>query len=430
DAAGDLVTTSEIRNGQTKTMSLAYDGDGKLLYESVNGTTSDYLIRSTVLGTVLTKLTATGGKDITYVPANGLVAPMQNENPGFTPFMSWVQRDALGVQERQSNAADNVKAYDPFGGLIPNTQPPLGGGPPPYVPFYGATYGGVTLSAFITANNLSSGCYSATSGAPDTCSNAMLQRMSWEFVSNLPGFSGNQVKAEDEHAFNYRRATGSFRQFDDNGRSYFNHAIRNGLFNEEEAEPQNTTGIGVFPWITSIHNSIIDGIAPCLTLRERRQMKTASADVDEDQSLDGSYKHAMRAPGQSVYDAYLSSTLFIFEAVLGARELQQDYAANGGKGFSPDALYAVGIAIHTVTDSTSPAHTGFQVWHGLDGPINLIRAARHGVLESEITPAQQTEAVNKGREIFRMAFGLKLSATAFPSKSGKCVGNKGSRSLN
>ncbi|MCM3874744.1 MAG: hypothetical protein ND895_28960, partial [Pyrinomonadaceae bacterium] len=193
DAAGDLVTTSEIRNGQTKTMSLAYDGDGKLLYESVNGTTSDYLIRSTVLGAVLTKLTATGGKDITYVPANGLVAPMQNENPGFTPFMSWVQRDALGVQERQSNTADNVKAYDPFGGLIPNTQPPLGGGPPPYVPFYGATYGGLSWNSFANANNLAAGCN--VGGFPMDCSRAMIGAMGLDFAMNL-GFHLDNVTAE------------------------------------------------------------------------------------------------------------------------------------------------------------------------------------------------------------------------------------------
>ena len=50
---------------------MAYDGDGNLIGEIINGTTADYMIRSSVLGTVLTKLTGTGGKDTTYVPTNG-----------------------------------------------------------------------------------------------------------------------------------------------------------------------------------------------------------------------------------------------------------------------------------------------------------------------------------------------------------------------
>src|SRR5713226_4906487 len=78
DAAGELITVSETRNGTTTTNNLAYDGDGELLYESVNN--SDYLIRSSVVGGVLTKLTAAGDKDITYVPTNGLVAPMQRKD--------------------------------------------------------------------------------------------------------------------------------------------------------------------------------------------------------------------------------------------------------------------------------------------------------------------------------------------------------------
>jgi hypothetical protein len=104
------------------------------------------------------------------------------------------------------------------------------------------------------------------------------------------------------------------------------------------------------------------------------------------------------------------------ESVLNARELQQEYEKNGGKGFSPEALYAIGVGIHTVTDSTSPAHAGYQVWHGLDSALDLIRGASHAARESEITPEQRREAINKGRAVFQMAFGSKLSAIAFKPK--------------
>ena len=157
DAAGALIFTSEVRNGQTSTTALGYNGDGQLVSELLNGTTADYLIRSTVLGTVLTKLKANGGKDITYVPANGLVAPMQMQDQPFsTPasYMVWVSRDPLGIQENKNGF---LYAIDPFGSLVANAQPPSGG-PPPYMPVYGATYGGLTWNSFINANNFSTGC--------------------------------------------------------------------------------------------------------------------------------------------------------------------------------------------------------------------------------------------------------------------------------
>jgi hypothetical protein len=124
----------------------------------------------------------------------------------------------------------------------------------------------------------------------------------------------------------------------------------------------------------------------------------------------------MRAPGQSVTDAYIMALFFVFDAVLTAHDLQQEYVKNGGKGFSPDALYAIGIAIHTVTDNTSPEHAGFQVWHGLNGFFNIFRAAQHGLRESSIIKAQRDQAIKDGRRIFQMAFGPELSAVAFRSR--------------
>jgi YD repeat-containing protein len=191
DAAGELITVSETRNGTTTTNSMAYDGDGQLLYESVSGATSDYLIRSAVLGTVLTKLDATGNKNTTYVPTNGLVAAMQQKDYQGNPTMSWVHRDASGLQE-------TGKAYDPFGNLIPNVQPPVVG-PPPYMPFYGATYGGASWNSFTNANNFSGGCNSAANNNPALCNDRMLELMGAEFVSNLPGQHDDMWQGENDH---------------------------------------------------------------------------------------------------------------------------------------------------------------------------------------------------------------------------------------
>jgi hypothetical protein len=180
NAAGEMVSVAETSAGTTKTDAMAYDGDGYLLYESVTSSstaTTDYLIRSRVLGSALTKLDAAGNQITTYVPANGLVLPLQQNYQG-NLTMSWVHRDALGMQE-------DGKAYDPFGALISNVQPPTSGSPP-NIPFYGATYGGASWSSFADANNLSNGCMAA-SGNPADCDFVSHQGMTDDFWSNLPG---------------------------------------------------------------------------------------------------------------------------------------------------------------------------------------------------------------------------------------------------
>ena len=176
DAAGRLTLTSELRNGQTTTLATGYDGNGNVNHEIINGATGDYLIHSSVLGTVLTKLKVNGGKDITYVPTNGLVSPMQmQDQPGSSQasYLSGVYRDPLGIQE------NNLYAIDPFGALVANTQPQVGG-PPSYIPVFGASYSGVTGSSFTNANNFSSGCL--LDGRPADCNTVRFELQNNPFV--------------------------------------------------------------------------------------------------------------------------------------------------------------------------------------------------------------------------------------------------------
>jgi len=197
DATGALINNSEVRNGQTTSNALGYDGDNELLIEMINGTVRNYSIRSSVLESVITRLTATGGKDITYVNVEGLVMGLQNQNPGFSPFMSAVYPDALGVQEQNSNSQYTYYAYDPLGNVIPNTQPPLVS-PPPYIAFYGATWGGASWSSFSNAQNLATGCNFR--GVPTDCSSAMVQTMGLEFAANLPGAHLDNALAESRYS--------------------------------------------------------------------------------------------------------------------------------------------------------------------------------------------------------------------------------------
>src|ERR1044071_8869633 len=145
--------------------------------------TGDYLIQSSVLGTVLTKLKVNGAKDITYVPVPGigLVAPMQMQDQPFSnpaSYLRTVPRDPLGIQE-------DGKAYDPFGNLIANVQPPSGG-PPGYTPTYGPPYGWGSNS-FTNANNFSGGC--ALDGRPADCNRVRFELQNNPFVQLDPNHS-------------------------------------------------------------------------------------------------------------------------------------------------------------------------------------------------------------------------------------------------
>src|SRR5207237_2744786 len=169
-------------------------------YESVNPGTSDYLIRSTVLKNVLTKLDANGLKDTTYVPTHGLATVLQQKDYQSNPTIMGLNRDPLGIQEEG-------KAYDPFGNLIANVQPPVVG-PPPYFSFSGPGYSTAGWYEFINANNFSGGCYSAENNNPAIC-NDVVQRLlddpfhmvefKPDFLSNLPGARQEMWAAENHY---------------------------------------------------------------------------------------------------------------------------------------------------------------------------------------------------------------------------------------
>ena len=74
----------------------------------------------------------------------------------------------------------------------------------------------------------------------------------------------------------------------------------------------------------------------------------------------------MRAPNQSVKEAAGLAADFIKTNQFTARnEYNLDNMVRHTPGFSEKSLQAFGNALHTVTDMTSPAHEGFQVWNGL-----------------------------------------------------------------
>ena len=143
-------------------------------------------------------------------------------------------------------------------------------------------------------------------------------------------------------------------------------------------------------WPTAIHDQIIDkSLKDKLTDEERQILKNESKAVDKDQSQEGSYKHGMRSPNQTIDQARGAHEKYISQNLHDAIRAQKE-------GHRTEALRALGRGIHAISDATSPAHEGYQVWNGLpglfdSGPVAAIKlglAAAHAASEQAITPAK------------------------------------------
>jgi RHS repeat-associated protein len=131
-------------------------------------------------------------------------------------------------------------------------------------------------------------------------------------------------------------------------------------------------------WLTPTHNSIIDRGLPGLSKEQRQILKDVSKHVDDDQSQEGSFKHGMTSEDNDpegpngMWNPKYDTDDWIEQNEHNAKEIQADWIASGHTGISPAALAAFGNAAHTITDSYSPAHAGYQkvnhwtiTWHVL-----------------------------------------------------------------
>jgi len=166
DAAGRMVSSVETGALNTTTYTCAYDGDDEMVFESsaTSPGTSDssYIVRSSVLGEVLTRLDQSGNKKITYVPAEGLLFATQRASGGPGPLVLATYRNPLGISE-------TTKAvYDPLGNYIPfvahgDPRPPAGS-------YSSASMSGLSSSQ---ANAESYGVGCLVDNVPTTCKKVM-----------------------------------------------------------------------------------------------------------------------------------------------------------------------------------------------------------------------------------------------------------------
>ena len=146
-------------------------------------------------------------------------------------------------------------------------------------------------------------------------------------------------------------------------------------------------------WPEAIHNRIIRVAFPNLPRNLQSAIERGSANVDRDQSVENSYKHAMSAPDQTAENARSQMNNFVEEKV-------KEYKTLMSQGKKEEAYSRLGEAMHPIMDSTSPSHEGFQVWRGLNGSRNAGEAIIHGVKESVISNERLNRATNLIREFY------------------------------
>jgi len=159
-------------------------------------------------------------------------------------------------------------------------------------------------------------------------------------------------------------------------------------------------------WPTPIHDQIYEtALKNTLSPDELKTIKNESAKQDGigHQTAAEAYKHAMRSPGQSVDAARRATQNYIANNLKKAIQQQKD-------GHRESALKALAKGMHAISDSTSPAHEGYQVWNGLPNPLtespesvaaNLASMANHAKQESAISPTKLNETSSLIRDYYQ-----------------------------
>jgi hypothetical protein len=110
-------------------------------------------------------------------------------------------------------------------------------------------------------------------------------------------------------------------------------------------------------WSAEGHHKIYATAFPGLNPAYLRAIDEGSDWVDYLYQFSGdSFMHSMRAPNESVADAQGKACAYI------QHEMQLFNELKDSPGLETAGYAALGRALHTITDSTSPVHEGWQPW--------------------------------------------------------------------
>jgi hypothetical protein len=115
------------------------------------------------------------------------------------------------------------------------------------------------------------------------------------------------------------------------------------------------------------------------------------ADSAPYQTAEGSYRHAMRSPDQSVSEACKKANDFVRE------QYKKAWAAQAA-GDRKTAMTEFSVGLHTLQDATSSSHQGFQVWDG-DSSLRRTKNWGHGYQDIKIVdPSKDSELMKATKD--------------------------------
>jgi len=163
-------------------------------------------------------------------------------------------------------------------------------------------------------------------------------------------------------------------------------------------------------WPTFWHDEIYQEALPGLSSDAMQLLEDASATVDYrpgSQDPENAFIHGMRNGnnGETVDQAQQDSDDSIAENQHNAQDIEAAWLKSGHSGIAPAALTAFANVAHTVSDRRSPAHRGFQKWHGTKGALNKLRALLHLSNELVPTPSEFQQSVTDVQNAFNQTFG-------------------------
>ena len=199
-------------------------------------------------------------------------------------------------------------------------------------------------------------------------------------------FPGQYYDQETKTHYNYFRdydpATGRYIQSDPIGLGGGNNTY--GYVGGNPVISIDTLGL----WSTEAHNLILDRAFNGLSSFAIQAIKAGSAGADAayNQLIGNPAVHAMRKPGESVESARQRACKFIDDRLKKYRQLMGSSRAS----VRYMAYFELGEAMHTIMDSTSPAHAGWQQWTAGDllSSAGRNRISSHGDLRNSIEGAR------------------------------------------
>jgi RHS repeat-associated protein len=148
-------------------------------------------------------------------------------------------------------------------------------------------------------------------------------------------------------------------------------------------------------WATEAHNYFIDQTFSNTPSAIRDIIKEGSAYADkfEFQGADSAHMHAMTSDSMDAKTSQKKMCEFIKNKMSDAKDAESKGSGN--------YWFLLGMALHPVMDSTSPAHEGFQKWHGIVADGNK-HGDSPGTLEGISTakkPANKQRTVDKMKAV-------------------------------